>query len=51
LRDVIDRVRPCWDSDLVPLLRAGRLAPRGGRYLDARSAHAAAVQITRDGGT
>lgn len=97
LQDVIDRVRPCWDDDVVPLLHAGRcvlvvahgnslralcsiiddlsaqeveslnlpagqplrydvaldgrLVPRAGRYLDARSAHAAAAQIAREGGT
>ena len=97
LQDVIDRVRPCWDDDVVPLLHAGRcvlvvahgnslralcsiiddlsaqeveslnlpagqplrydvaldgrLVPRAGRYLDARSAHAAAAQLAREGGT
>lgn len=97
LQDVIDRVRPCWDQDLLPLLHAGRcvlvvahgnslralcsiiddlsaaeveslnlppgqplrydvtpdgrLFPRGGRYLDDRSARTAAAKIAREGGT
>lgn len=96
LQDVIDRVRPCWDQELLPLLRSGRCVlvvahgnslralcsiidelsapevetlnipagqplrydvtpdghafPRGGRYLDDRSAQAAAAQIAREGG-
>lgn len=96
LQDVIDRVRPCWDLELTPLLHAGHcvlvvahgnslralcsiiddlsapevealnipagqplrydvtpdghLVPRGGRYLDVRSAHTAAEQIAREGG-
>jgi 2,3-bisphosphoglycerate-dependent phosphoglycerate mutase len=96
LQDVIDRVRPCWDEELVPLLRSGRCVlvvahgnslralcsivddlsgpeveelnipacqplrydvtsggqpvPRGGRYLDVGSAHAAAAEIAAEGG-